>query len=102
MVCFYNLTGRRGKIDSENPSDRYSPEDPPLAVQTIQQMEMPCLAYKIMAAGRRDPREAVTYAFQNIRAIDAAVVGFFPKDQPTQAADTVDLVLEALKEVPAK
>ncbi len=96
MVCFYNLTGRRGRIDVEDPDDRYRPEDPPRAIETIHQMEVPCLGYKFLAAGRLDPREAVTFTFQNLRPTDGAVVGFCTREHPTQVADTVNLVLEVL------
>jgi hypothetical protein len=96
MVCFYNLTGRRGKIDVADPDERFSLKDPPKAVECIRALEKPCLAYKILAAGRRDPREAFTYTYENIRPIDAAVIGVFPKDNPNQVADDVQMVMEVL------
>ena len=98
MVCFYNLTGRRGKIDVANSEDKYHPDYPPAALACIQKLQRPCLAYKILAAGRRDPREAFTDAFGGIKDTDAVVVGVFPKDQPTQIADDAKLALEALGE----
>lgn len=96
MVCFYNLTGRRGKIDVADPNEKYHPDDPAGATECIQKLEKPCLAYKVLAAGRRDPTEAFTFAFQNIKPGDAVVMGVYTKHQPTQVADNVKLVLEVL------
>ena len=98
MVCSYNLTGRRGKIDVADPDEKFHPDDPPAALACIQKLQKPCLAYKILAAGRRDPREAFADAFGGIKDTDAVVVGVFPKDQPTQIADDAKLVLEVLGE----
>lgn len=98
MVCFYNLTGRRGKIDVADPAERYHPDDPPKAVRLIQELNLPCLAYKVLAAGRRDPVEALTYAFQNIKPTDAVVVGVYTGDNPNQVYDDARIVRELLQE----
>lgn len=98
MVCFYNLTGRRGKIDVANPEDKYHPDDPPAALACIQQLPRPCLAYKVLAAGRRDPTEALTYAFENIKPTDAVVVGIYTGDHPSQVHDDARIVQQLLSE----
>lgn len=98
MVCFYNLTGRRGRIDVADSSERYHPDDPARAVALIRELPKPCLAYKVLAAGRRDAREAFTYAFENIKPTDAVVAGVFTKDHPSQVADNTRMVLELLRQ----
>jgi len=51
----------------------------------IRILNKPCLAFKILAAGRKCDSEnavgnAFRYAFENIKATDAVIVGMFPRD----------------------
>jgi hypothetical protein len=53
-------------------------------VKAIREVEKPCLAFKILAAGRRcgseaDVEECFRYAYSNIKKKDAVIVGMFPK-----------------------
>lgn len=83
MQCFYNLSERK---------EEYLPEDREKAVQTIRELEKPTIAFKILAAGRNDPEEAIPYAFSNIKRGDAVCVGVFPKHRPDEIAQDADLV----------
>jgi hypothetical protein len=87
MVCFYNC----GSVHAKS-GDRFDPADPPRAVAAIQQLERPCLAYKILGAGRREPREALKYAFAHIKPTDAVVVGVHTKDNPRMVEENAELV----------
>ncbi len=82
MQCCYNLTAHPGQ---------YLPEDRDKAVETIQSLDKPCIAYKIMAAGRNDPVEAFRFAFQHIKPTDAVCVGFFPKRRPNEISQDAGL-----------
>jgi hypothetical protein len=58
--------------------------DPPKMYQAIRQTKKPCLAYKILAAGRKaqTPESiegAFQEAFQNIKATDAIIVGMYDR-----------------------
>ncbi|MFW6062023.1 MAG: hypothetical protein ACOC93_04365 [Planctomycetota bacterium] len=90
MACFYNIsrkprhssivTGQCGYDQEE-----YLDEDRARMAQVIQQVDKPCLGFKILAAGRNcttqeDVREAFRYAYANIKPTDAVVVGLFPRD----------------------
>jgi len=98
MVCFYNLTGRRGKIDVADPdAERYRPEDREAAARLLHELTRPCVAYKIMAAGRNDPREAIPYAVRHLKPTDITCIGFFPKDRPDEIREDVRLFCEALE-----
>ncbi|MCD6334795.1 MAG: hypothetical protein J7M27_05620 [Candidatus Latescibacteria bacterium] len=59
-------------------------EDRAGACLAIREVDKPCLAFKIMAAGRNDPEEAFRVAFEHIKPSDAVVVGVFPKDRPKE------------------
>ncbi len=88
MTCFYNLsrTPRESALVSGKASggEVYPDEDPPRMCETIRATGKTCLAFKIMAAGRRcatqdDVRAAFEFAFASIKPQDAVVVGMFDK-----------------------
>ena len=62
----------------------YLEEDPPRMYRMIRQTERPCLAFKILAAGRLCERQdAVEAAFEqalrSIKPTDAVIVGMYPE-----------------------
>jgi len=74
----------------------YLESDPPRMYRVIRQTKKPCLAFKILAAGRRcqSPEhvaEAFREAFQNINPTDAVVVGIYDRhnDLAAQNAEYV-------------
>lgn len=71
----------------------YLPKDPPRMFKAIQATERPCLAFKILAAGRlSDRRHWVEQAFHDtyasIKPSDAVIVGIYDQysDQPADCA----------------
>ena len=95
MVCFYNITGRRGKIDVPD-TDPYLAEDRQRAANLLRELKRPCVAYKIMGAGRNDPREAIPYAVRHLKPTDIVCIGFFPKDRPNEIREDIAIFCEAL------
>lgn len=62
----------------------YLEEDPPRMFQAMRQTTKPCLAFKILAAGRLCDRQETTEAafkstFAQIKANDAVIVGMWPE-----------------------
>ncbi len=60
----------------------YLPTDPPRMFRAIKATRKPCLAYKLLAAGRRigtpaEVRHCFEEAFANIKPGDAAIVGMY-------------------------
>src|SRR5262249_42065581 len=60
----------------------YLPSDPPRMFKVIQAARKPCLAYKILAAGRQiegpaQIRHCFETAFKNIKPTDAVIVGMY-------------------------
>jgi hypothetical protein len=58
--------------------------DPPKMYKVIRQTKKPCIAYKILAAGRKclspaSIEEAFKEAFENIKATDAIIVGMYDR-----------------------
>lgn len=92
-VAFYNCgTLHDGK------GDKFDAGDPPKAVEAIRKIPRPVLGYKIMAAGRVDPREAFEFAFDNMKDTDAVVVGMYLGDNENMIEDNVAMVSEILNE----
>lgn len=70
----------------------YLRSDPPRMFKAIRQSERPCLAFKILAAGRRaDVEQAFRETFAAIKPSDAVIVGIYDRysDQAGQNAALV-------------
>jgi hypothetical protein len=98
MASFYNvykgMKGRRQSyiITGVHREDNFEDSDRALMCKTIKNTSRPCLAFKILAAGRHcsdknNVREAFRFAFKNIKTSDAVVVGMFPRDSDHVAED---------------
>ena len=77
-------------------SEVYLTEDPPRMFQAIRSTKRPCLAFKILAAGRLSwHREWVERAFRQtfeaIKPTDAVIVGMYNEfnDEPAENAELV-------------
>ena len=75
------------------PVEVYLPNDPPRMYRAMQQTDKPCLAFKILAAGRLSDRRqwveaAFRQAFAAIKPIDGIIVGIYDRysDQPAENA----------------
>ena len=74
----------------------YLPLDPPRMFKAIRQTDKPCLAFKILAAGRLSERrgwveQAFRQTFESIKPSDAVIVGIYDRysDQPAENAALV-------------
>ena len=93
MTCFYFLSrqtpaasqdGVAPAIVGSTVEKTFYKADPPAMCAVIRQVKQPCLAFKILGAGRRcasqeTVREAFRFAFANIKPIDAVIVGMYPR-----------------------
>ncbi len=87
MSALYNLTRPKEEsrkiLGEELPlGEIYLPSDPPRMFKGIQATKKPCLAYKVLAAGRRigspgEVRRCFEEAFANIKPTDAVIVGMY-------------------------
>jgi len=100
MTCFYCVSRTdedfRKEIGVTPVGETYLATDPARMCEVIRKVSKPCLAFKILAAGRRcdSPevvRRAFEFAFKNIKPTDAVIVGMFPKlsDQIAENTQTV-------------
>jgi hypothetical protein len=101
MCCLYYLTRPREEfqklLGGELPvGEIYLSSDPPRMFKMIQATRKPCLAYKLLAAGRRiesaaQVRQCFETAFANLKPTDAAIVGMYQQlnDQVAENASFV-------------
>lgn len=110
MASVYNLSLESNRVSSAitgkaNEGERFEEEDIPVMYDMIREVDKPCLAFKILGAGRRcasqeTVRSAFLEAFANIKDTDAVVVGMYPKNEDQPALDvryTEEAILAAKK-----
>ncbi len=66
------------------------------AAGCIRRMQKPCIAYKIMGAGRIDPRMAFEYAFGQIKSSDVVNVGMYRGDKDDMVEENAAIVSDIL------
>lgn len=106
MASVYNLSLESNRVSSAitgkpNEGERFEEEDIPVMYEMIRSVDKPCLAFKILGAGRRcatqeSVRSAFMEAFANIKDTDAVVVGMYPKKED-QAELDCRYTLEAIQ-----
>ena len=75
---------------------KFKLRDLPAATDCIRTIQRPCIAYKIMAAGRIDPQMAFEYAFGHIKPTDVINVGMHRGDLDDMIEQNVAMVQGAL------
>ena len=99
MTCVYERHRSREDLEKllgQAPipvGEVYLPQDPPRMYKAIRSTPKPCLAFKILAAGRLSERrewveEAFRQAFASIKPGDAVIIGIYDKfsDQASDGA----------------
>jgi len=99
MTCVYERHRSQAELEKllgQAPipvGEVYLPQDPPRMFKAVRQSKRPCLAFKILAAGRLSERkewveQAFRQTFQSIKPNDAVIVGIYDRyqDQPAEDA----------------
>jgi hypothetical protein len=88
MTCFYYVSRPKeeqqkllGKVVVDEP---FFESDPLEMIEIIRQVKKPCLAFKILAAGRQcssqqSVEKAFRFAYERIKPSDAVIVGMYPR-----------------------
>jgi len=90
MTCFHYLTrtpeemGKMPPIVTLQIGYPFFASDPLDMTKVVQQVEQPCLGFKILAAGRRchdkqSVMEAFKFAFEHLKPTDGVIVGMYPR-----------------------
>jgi len=91
-VCFFNC----GSLH-DGKGERFRLRDVGPAAETIRAIRKPCIAYKIMGAGRIDPKMALEFALTNIKPTDVVNVGMFRGDKDNMVEENAAMVREILE-----
>ena len=67
------------------------------ATECIRTIQKPVIAYKVMGAGRIDPRMAFEYTFDHIKPTDVVNVGMHRGDKDDMVEENVSIVEEVLR-----
>jgi hypothetical protein len=98
MTCLYNVTRKREELQKmlgDAPlGELFLASDPLHMTARVREVKKPCLAFKILAAGRvsgtaEGVEKAFEFAYGNIKPRDGVIVGMFPvlHDEVKQDAD---------------
>jgi hypothetical protein len=109
MCCLYNRTRPRSELAKLLGPDVplgevYLPSDPPRMFKAIQATRKPCLAYKVLAAGRSVETPQEVYrgfqtAFDQIKPTDAVIVGMY-QEFSDQVGDNAKIVRQLCAQRP--
>jgi hypothetical protein len=90
-VCFFNC----GSLH-DGKGERFRLSDVAPAIQCIRSINKPCIAYKVMGAGRIDPHMALEHALEGIKHTDVVNVGMHRGDRDDMIEKNVAIVSEIL------
>ena len=99
MCCYYNASNRDESAELKSGmAEWFRTEDRERMTALIQTLSKPAIHYKVMAAGRNDPKEALTFVAKHLRPQDAVCIGIYPGDKPDMLAENIALLETGLKE----
>ena len=90
-VCFFNCGSLH---DGKGHMFKLSDVHP--AAEATQKITKPCIAYKILGAGRIDPRMGFEYAFSKIKNTDIVNVGMYRGDKDNMVEENAEMVSDIL------
>jgi hypothetical protein len=97
LTCMYNISGRMGKI-LESKDELFVDEDRPKVLSVIPRLSKPTIAYKVLAAGRKDPEEAYREVFGALKNTDGVLVGMYPAANPAMVRENAEIIRRILRE----
>ncbi len=97
LCSYYNPAPRdMNPLHLSKVQEKYTEADRQAMTAIIGGLSKPVVHYKIMGAGRNDPREAFRLAASKMRPGDAVCVGMYTGDKPGMIAENARLLEEAL------
>jgi len=93
MCSYYNPIPRMEEAQHRPGTDeRYREEDRRAMTGLIAGLSRPAIHYKVMAAGRNKPAEALAYVARHLRATDAVCIGIYTGQKPDMLSEDVGLL----------
>jgi len=96
LCSYYNSAHRDERAEHvSGMKEWFLEQDRKIMTDLIRNLSRPVIHYKIMAAGRNDPKAAFSFAARSMRPGDAVCVGVFPKTNPAMLREDVKLLEES-------
>jgi hypothetical protein len=97
MCSYYNPTPRDKNAEHiQGTREIFDDADRDAMIAVIHTLATPVIHYKVFAAGRKTPSQALAFVAKNLRSQDAVCIGIFPKDNPNMLAEDINLLEQAL------
>ncbi|MCM8785351.1 MAG: hypothetical protein NC899_03790 [Candidatus Omnitrophica bacterium] len=93
MCSYYNPVSRKEKpekgiLDEE----RFSDKDRDKMIDVIKKVKKVVIHYKIMAAGRKNPEEAIMFLSKNAREHDMVCIGIYDEEKKRMIEENIELM----------
>jgi hypothetical protein len=72
--------------------EHFVPEHRDTMVGVIHGLSKPAIHYKVMAAGRNDPRDALAFVARHLRPEDAVCIGIYTKHHSRMLEEDLELL----------
>ncbi len=96
MCSYYNSAHRNKRAEHvSGMKEWFLEKDRKVMTNLIQKLSKPVIHYKVMAAGRNNPKEAFDFCAKVIRPEDAVCIGVYTKDNPEMLKEDVRLFNDA-------
>lgn len=98
-MCSYYNSMRRDETPAHvhGAQEWFWQEDRETMAHLIQRLSKPAIHYKILAAGRNDPKEAFGFAARVMRPRDMVCVGIYNEHKPDMLKEDVELFEESIQ-----
>ena len=93
MTSYYNPISRERQPDHVSGQvEQYLDEDRQTMLSLIKNLSRPAIHYKVLAAGRNDPAEALAVVGANLRENDAVCVGVYTREKENMLKEDIALL----------
>jgi len=96
LQSLYDIEGRKGNIFRHDQGEQFDDADRLRALEAIAANPEPTFAYKVLAAGRKHPRESLPEVARYLKPTDGVLMGMWPRDNPHMVRENAELVAELL------
>jgi hypothetical protein len=94
---YYNAASRDERAEHVSGMEEwFDDDDRRIMIDLIRTLSRPAVHYKVMAAGRNDPADALRHVAAALRPNDAVCIGVFTRDAPDMLKQDVELLQKAL------
>ena len=100
MCAYYDPSARHKSAEHvTGVEERFVPQAREAMVRVIRHLRKPVVHYKVLAAGRNEPRDAFAFVAEHLRPQDVVCVGVYTRDHPDMLKEDLQLLDESLQRV---